>query len=245
MDGALRKVGIIMLVTTFSGSKGGVGKTTLAISVSIVSALQRIPTLLVDASSEGGATAYLLGNVEPPYLSAGDLQSALRRVAIQDVAPDSGVELNVAVNRGPLRDVARVAEQLRSLDSFPVVIADVPALSDLDAMERYLPLLEAADAVLTVAEPSTASIRSAMYTFGSKRVVAALNCPRPYTQTVVDLYRRYMDIYARRCNAHYVVVPYSKAISLLSSERLNILAYVEPAFVSAVTELARLLFSKK
>jgi len=235
-----------MLVTTFSGSKGGVGKTTLAISLSIVSALQRIPTLLVDASAEGGATAYLLGNVEPPYLSAGDLQGALRRVAIQDVAPGSGVELNVAVNRGPLRDVARVAEQLRSLDSFPVVMVDIPALSDLDAMERYLPLLDAADAILTVAEPSTASIRSAtMYTFGSKRVVAALNCPRPYTQAVVDLYRRYMDIYARRCNARYVVVPYSKAVSLLSSERLNILSYVEPAFVSAVTELARLLFSKK
>jgi hypothetical protein len=66
-----------------------------------------------------------------------------------------------------------------------------------------------------------------MVTFSGKRVVAALNCPRPYTQMVVELYKKYMDVFARRYNIPYVVVPYSRAISLLSSDRLNQLSYVE------------------
>jgi MinD-like ATPase involved in chromosome partitioning or flagellar assembly len=246
------KTGIIMIISTFSGSKGGVGKTTLAISIGIVSAIQRIPTLVVDSSSEGGATSYLLGaGAEPPFLSdldpgSDDITRALRRVPILD--EDAGVELVVAVNssrgvRG-LRDVDKLAERIRALN-YPVTIIDVPALTDRDAVLRYFPLFEISDTVLVVAEPSTASIRSAMVTFSGKRVVAALNCPRPYTQMVVELYRKYMDVFARRYNIPYVVVPYSRAISLLSSDRLNILSYVEPDFVQAVTELAKLVLSKK
>jgi MinD superfamily P-loop ATPase len=236
------------MIVTFSGPKGGVGKTTLAISLSIVSALHRVPTLLVDTSFEGGATSYLLGsNVEPPYLSqleGSDVRQALRRVRL---GAGEDVELAVAVNfRSPFRNIEWVAGAIRSLDTFPVTIIDLPALTDPYVFERYLPLIYASDVVLIVAEPSEASLKSALYNFEGKKIVVALNCPRGYAPAHInDVRAKYLDPFARKYGARYVVIPYSPAMSMLSSERLNFLGYAEPPFVSAVTELARLLFSKK
>jgi MinD-like ATPase involved in chromosome partitioning or flagellar assembly len=242
------KTGIIMIISTFSGSKGGVGKTTLAISLAVVSAFQRVPTLLVDASFEGGATSYLLGSsVEPPYLSqleGSDVRQALRRVRL---GTGEDVELVVAVNfRSPFRDIEWVARAIRSLDTFPVTIIDLPALTDPYVFERYLPLIYASDAILIVAEPNEASLQSALYNFEGKKMVVALNCPRGYASVHInDVRAKYLDPFARKYRARYVIIPFSPAMCMLSSERLNFLDYAEPQFVSAVTELARLLFSKK
>jgi Mrp family chromosome partitioning ATPase len=235
-----------MIVSTFSGSKGGVGKTTLAVSLSIAASVRGIPTLLVDTSAEGGATAYLLGaNVEPPYLSSGDVLGALRQVVLFE---DEGysARVTVAVNRGPLRDVRGVAERLRGLaEQYRLIIIDVPALTDLEAVERYMPLFEVADAILIVVEPNLASLRSALYTFRDKRLVVALNCPRPYSPAIIDFYRRYVEAFSRRTGARYVVVSYSPALSLLSADRLNVLERADDSFVASIAELAKLLLSHK
>jgi len=248
-----------MIVAMFSGSKGGVGKTTIAISMSIVTALQGVPTLLVDTSMDGSATGYLLGNnVEPPYLGDLDfvdgvsLRSVLRRVPIVE---GNGVELTVAVNgsQKSLKNVRAVAEAIKRLNEFPMIVVDVPALADREAVLRYYPIYEVADVIVAVAEPNTVSIRSAVMTFRGKHVVAALNCPRPYTPLFIDLYRKYMDIVNKNYGIPYVVVPYSKTIGLLGGDtighfggnKLNIVKNTEPAYVQAITELVKLVLSKK
>ncbi|MEM4455390.1 MAG: hypothetical protein QXT28_11800 [Thermofilaceae archaeon] len=227
-----------MIVATFSGSKGGTGKTTLAVSLAIA-ASATVPTLLVDASSEGGATAYLLGDAPPPYLRD-DPERCLREVEHDEL------RLTVAVNRGPLQNPRRVAEALRGWSRrYSLIILDVPALTDVDAVDRYLPLLLEADSILVVAEPNPASIESAMFTFAGKRVVVALNCPRPYPGSVVDYYSKTVAYWCRRAGADYVVVPYEPAMSRLSPSTLRVVNYTSGEFDAAVAKLAQLLLRKK
>jgi MinD superfamily P-loop ATPase len=243
----------------FSGSKGGVGKTTIAISMSIVTALQGVPTLLVDTSMDGSATGYLLGNnVEPPYL--GDLnfidgvsiRSVLRRVPIVE---SNGAELTVAVNgrKKSLKNIGALANALKRLNEFPMIIVDVPALADREAVLRYYPIYETADVIVAVAEPNTVSITSAVMTFRDKHVVTALNCPRPYVPTLIDRYRKYMDGIHKVYGIPYVVIPFSSAILMLSGDtighfggnKLNIVKSAEPTYVQAITELVKLVLSNK
>ncbi|MEM0093470.1 MAG: hypothetical protein QW753_03780 [Thermofilum sp.] len=226
-----------MIVATFSGSKGGTGKTTLAVSLAIA-ASATVPTLLVDASSEGGATAYLMGDTPPPYLRD-DPDASLREVEHGEL------RLTVAVNRGPLQNPRRVAEALRGWSQrYALIILDVPALTDVDAVDRYLPLLLGSDSVLVVAEPNPASLESALYTFAGKRVVVALNCPRPYTRTVVDFYSKVIAQWCKKAGADYVVVPYEPAMSRLSPSTLRVINYTSGEFDSAIAKLAQLLLKR-
>ncbi|MGC9108571.1 MAG: hypothetical protein ACP5IE_10350 [Infirmifilum sp.] len=222
-----------MIVVTFSGSKGGVGKTTLAIALSIVLS----PSLLVDASSEGGATSYLLGDAPPPYLSQ-DPALSLRRVELFD-----GVQVFMAVNRGAI-DPNRVAEFVRGLNEFDIVIIDLPALTDIETMRRYLPLFYIADTILSVVEPTQPSILTGLKRFGEKRVVVALNVPRPLPFVAVDMYRRIVESFARRHGYGFVVVPYEPAMSRLSPATVNVLNYTSPSFDKAIASLARLIKNK-
>jgi len=232
-----------VIVATFSGSKGGTGKTTLAVSVSVVvSAL--VSTLLVDASAEGGATAYLLGDAPPPYLRE-DPERSLRRVEAE------GLRVFVAVNRGALTNVEAVARAVEGWAArFEFLMLDIPALTDVDAVERYMPLLRLADTVLVVTEPNPASIEASLYTFGGKRVVVALNSPRPYPKTIVDHYARVISGFCRRTlekgiTADYVLIPYDPAVSRLGPSTFKVLNYTSEQFDSAVMRLASLLLRKK
>lgn len=224
-----------MLVTTFSSSKGGTGKTTLAVSLSVLSSASA-RTLLVDASAEGGATSYLLGDAPGPYFWE-DPEGSLRSVELSD-----GVALTVAVNRGPLVDPARVAQALEAWrETFDFTVVDLPALTDVDTVERYMPLLRATNAVLVVVEPNPASLEAALYCFGGKRVVVALNCPRPYPATVVDWYRRAVEVFCRKFGYEYAVIPYDPALSRLAPTRLRALQYTSEALDTALFKLLMLL----
>lgn len=230
-------------MATFSGSKGGTGKTTLAVCVSVV-ASSSLPTLLVDASAEGGATAYLLGDAPPPYLRE-DPERSLRRVDAE------GLRMFVAVNRGALANAEVVARHVQQWATrFELVVVDMPALTDVDAVERYMPLLRLADTVLVVTEPNPASLGASLYTFGGKRVVVALNSPRPYPKTVVDHYARVIANFCRRAAekgvlVDYVLIPYDPAVSRLGPSTFKVLNYTSEEFDSAVMRLAVLLLRKK
>jgi len=232
-----------VIVATFSGSKGGTGKTTLAVCVSVVTSAV-MSTLLVDASAEGGATAYLLGDAPPPYLRE-DPERSLRRVDAE------GLKMFIAVNRGALTDVEAVARAVGAWASrFDFVVLDIPALTDVDAVERYMPLLRLADTILVVTEPNPAALEASLYTFGGKRVVVALNSPRPYPKTVVDHYARVVASFCRRASekgvsADYVLVPYDPAVSRLGPSTFKALNYTSEGFDSAVMQLVVLLLRKK
>lgn len=227
-----------MITLVFSGSKGGTGKTTLAVSLAIVSS-SVASTLLVDASAEGGATAYLLGDVPPPYLRE-DPPSSVRRVE------GDTLNLFVAVNRGPLANSYLIAESVRKWSQeFMLVIIDLPALTDSDAVDRYLPLILESHSILIVTEPNPASMESALYTFSGKRLVVALNCPRPYPKSVVEHYSKVVASFCKRVNADYVTVPYEPAVSRLSPSTLRVLDYTGSEYDAAIAKLVNLLLRSK
>ncbi len=226
-----------MIVITFSGSKGGTGKTTLAVSLALVASM-RVETLLVDASAEGGATAYLLGDSPGPYLSE-DPDGSLRRVEADEL------QLTVAMNRRPLFWPRKVAERIAAWrGSFQLIVIDEPALTDVDAVERYMPLLKLADTILIVTEPNPASIEASLYRFWGKRVIVALNQPRPYPRTVVDHYRRVVEHFCRKHGYEYVLVPYEPAVSRLGPSTLEVFRYTSAEYDSAIVKLANLLLSE-
>ena len=219
---------------TFSGSKGGTGKTTLAVSLALVASM-RVETLLVDASAEGGATAYLLGDSPGPYLSE-DPDGSLRRVEADEL------QLTVAMNRRPLFWPRKVAERIAAWrGSFQLIVIDEPALTDVDAVERYMPLLKLADTILIVTEPNPASIEASLYRFWGKRVIVALNQPRPYPRTVVDHYRRVVEHFCRKHGYEYVLVPYEPAVSRLGPGMLKVFDYTSGEYDSAIAKLASIL----
>jgi cellulose biosynthesis protein BcsQ len=223
-----------VIVATFSGSKGGTGKTTLAVSLSLAISL-RVETLLVDASTEGGATAYLLGDCPGPYLSE-DPDGSLRRIEADEL------QLTVAVNRGSLLWPGKVADSVEEWSKqYHFIIIDQPALTDVDAVERYMPLLKLADTVLIVTEPNSASIEASLYKFGGKRVVVALNQPRPYPKTVVEHYRRVVEHFCRKHGYEYVLVPYEPAVSRLSPSILKVFKYTSDDYDSVIAKLANIL----
>jgi MinD superfamily P-loop ATPase len=227
-----------VIVATFSGSKGGTGKTTLAVSLALAASLSR-EVLLVDASAEGGATAYLLGDCPGPYLSE-DPDGSLRRVEADEL------RLTVAVNRGPLLWPQKVAERVAEWASrYQLVVIDQPALTDVDAVERYMPLLKLADTILIVTEPNPASIEASLYRFGGKRVIVALNQPRPYPKTVVEHYRRVIEYFCRRNGYEYVLVPYEPAVSRLSPSTLGIFKYTSDDYDSAIAKLGNLILRER
>ena len=227
-----------VLVATFSGSKGGTGKTALAVSLSIM-ASGSLRSLLVDASAEGGVTAYVFGDAPGPYLSE-DPEGSLRSVSLGDI------RLTVAVNRGPLLWPERVAAKVREwAESHALTIVDLPALTDVDAVERYMPLLELTDAVLIVAEPNPASLEASLYRFGEKRVVVALNQPRPYPKSLVDHYARVVASWCKSAGAEYVVVPYEPAVSRMGPGLLRVFDFTSSEFDAAVAKLIHLLLRKR
>jgi len=136
----------------------------------------------------------------------------------------------------------KVAERVAAWASqYQLVVIDQPALTDVDAVERYMPLLKLADTVLIVTEPNPASIEASLYRFGGKRVIVALNQPRPYPRTVVEHYRRVIEYFCRRNGYEYVLVPYEPAVSRLSPSTLGIFKYTSDEYDSAIAKLGNLL----
>jgi len=104
-----------------------------------------------------------------------------------------------------------------------------------------MPLLRLADTILIVTEPNPASIEASLYRFGGKRVVVALNSPRPYPRTVVEHYRRVVEHFCRKHGYEYVLVPYEPAVSRLGPDALRVFDYTSSDYDSAIAKLVNFL----
>ena len=229
-----------------SGHKGGTGKTTLSSLLALGCSAAGYRALLVDASSEGGATTALLGGAPGPYLRdvlEGRAQ-LIKAIQVYSLPLGEGAELYMLPNRGPLPpvDLSSFMKQLRRLADryFDLVIIDLPAYQD----PWYEEFHQGSDVVVKVVEPNPAAVAAGVAAWppgvgdGDPLVVYALNQPRPYPKSVVreilqDLRRRFGE-------EAVVVIPYDYAASRLCPEMLaQVLSHVSEKFQDALYELAQ------
>ena len=139
-------------IITVGSTKGGVGKTTIALNIAIARAMQGRDVWLIDADRQGTASTALAIRGEAGrqpaiatahYPEGGALRSQLlhQRNKFQDIVIDAGGRDSTALRAAlALSDVILVPFQPRSIDVWAV--ADIAALIDearavRDGLEAY------------------------------------------------------------------------------------------------------------
>lgn len=139
-------------IITVASTKGGVGKTTMALNIAIARALQGRDVWLIDADRQGTASTALAIRGEAGHLPAiatahypegGALRSQLQhqRSKFQDIVIDAGGRDSTALRAAlVLSDLVLVPFQPRSIDVWAV--ADIAALikearAMRDGLEAY------------------------------------------------------------------------------------------------------------
>ncbi|RLG87931.1 MAG: hypothetical protein DRO18_02420, partial [Thermoprotei archaeon] len=179
-----------MKIATFtSGGKGGTGKTTISSLLILGMSKLGIRVLLIDASSEGGASRLLLGNPEPPYLR--DVFSGNTRLgdAIGLFEIEGYTDFYMLPNIGflPRIELPQFFLELRRYRKFfDVVIVDLPAFQD----SWYNGFALNSDVVVKVAEPNHSSFAACLQSPPNNgNIIYVLNQPRLYPPRITRKYR--------------------------------------------------------
>ena len=151
-------------VSTFLGTKGGVGTTTLAVNCATeLARLTKQPTLIVDLNPFIGEVGLFLG-VRPRFtvLEALDSVDRLDEVFLKKLVATHKTGLDIIagseqLDRPNADDSPRVKQLLRILmQSYPFIVVDAGRLTNASAGTAMC----AADATFLVAIPDVASIRN-------------------------------------------------------------------------------------
>ncbi|RLE63054.1 MAG: hypothetical protein DRJ38_08480 [Thermoprotei archaeon] len=225
-----------MKIATFtSGGKGGTGKTTLSSLLILGMSKSGIRTLLIDASSEGGASRLLLGNPEPPYLR--DVFDGKTRLgdAIGLFEITNYCEFYMLPNIGvlPRVDLREFFLELRRFGKFfDLVIVDLPAFQD----SWYHGFSLNSDIVVKVAEPNHSSFAACLQSPPENgNIVYVLNQPRIYPPSVTRKYRENLEA---KTGSEVLVFPYEPAVTILNpSNAEKVLSKISPKFQDSLLKL--------
>ena len=238
--------------TITSGNKGGTGKTTISLLLTLASNYAGIPALHIDTSSEGGAGTILLGAKPGPYLRDffEGRASILESINIYTLElGDEEFDFYILLNSGCLPKIRLESffTCLRSLERyFELVIIDLPAYQDL-WYEQFSML---SDVVVKVTEPSPASLTAVFSAWprlndeASIDVIYVLNQPRFYSMSVVKLYEERLKQSVGE--ERVVVIPYDYAASRLAPENIEVaLLNLSEKFQDALITLTQKLLRPK
>jgi chromosome partitioning protein len=152
-------------IVAVTNIKGGVGKTTTAVNLAYLSAVEGRATLLWDLDAQGGAT-YTLGGEPQPKASAKKLLSGKREPVELvlatgyprlDLLPADfsyrNFPVHLAVQREPTERLLRMSRTLREI--YEVLVLDCPAGISLLSEN----VLRAADVAIVPLVPTPLSVR--------------------------------------------------------------------------------------
>lgn len=231
-----------MRVLALAGAKGGVGKTTAAVTLASLAAAQGLRALVVDLDAQGAAS-YLLHAAPKPKDSAATLLSGDRPVsrsvrssgdARLDVLPANEtfrlLDVELSVLKKPSR---RLRQALRPVDdAYDVAVLDCPP--GLTLLGEAV--LDAADLVLVPIAPSPLGLRAweQVGTF-----VAALPHP-PLLRGFWSMVDRRRAMHATtiadvtRPGVYPVVIPAAAVVERMAERRAPVTAFARtsPAAVA-------------
>ncbi len=231
-------------VIAFLHGKGGVGATTLATNVAVLSATTNVDTVaMLDLDPQAAAAAMLLdlrptrvlaelARLAPTEVDDGDLEELVAR-------HQSGVRLLTSSNSPEMAELVTVAGTQRALSWLRgqadyVVVDGAPTFS-----EPNLAVIDAADVICLITTPRLTSLKA---TRDQLDVLATLGVP--VEKTILCLNRtspggldleRVGAVFKRRPT---VVIPYTPAFDDVADVgRPFVLAHPENATTSAIREL--------
>jgi len=226
------------LIATYSGGKGGTGKTTILSYLSmLVSTIRQ--TLIIDCSSEGGISNLMLGNPSPPYLR----DFLLNRVSLYEVISSYEVDIsdkikisfNMIPNLGSL-DSDRLNHLTDIIVNDPLLsrsinicFIDIPTFQE---NKHYMDILKKTT-VLVVMEPTTQSINAAINNnFRDK--IYILNSPHPYPSSAIKDATKILN----KRNIEPIIFPYDPAVAIASKYFPKTLSHLSKQFTSSLRNLA-------
>lgn len=133
-------------IISIANQKGGVGKTTTAINLSVALAQQNIPTLLIDLDPQGNATSGLGFEREEGQSLYGPLHGEGRAISkvvktkqknlslIRSELDLAAIETELSQHENYLSILKETLEPIRLLDEYRVVILDSPPALGLISM---------------------------------------------------------------------------------------------------------------
>jgi len=225
------------IIATYSGCKGGTGKTTILSYLSLLVATLR-ESLIIDMSSEGGISNLMLGNPSPPFLRDFLLNrcSLYEVIGVYEVEVSDKIKIsfNMIPNLGSLDNLDSNFINIVMRDPFisritKFIFIDIPTFQK---NKHYMDILKKTT-VLVVMEPTIQSINAAINNnFRDK--IYILNSPHPYPSSVIKDATKILN----KRNIEPIIFSYDPAVAIASKYFPKTLSHLSKQFTSSLRNLA-------
>ena len=222
----------MLKVCLTSGCKGGTGKSTLAVLLTILYSGAGKRTILIDTGAGGNSSHIIITNPPPPYLrniiNDGDAIEAIIKCELS--IKDKTVDFYLIPNDGPLGSVNNnsVRKLLKSIEKFfDIAIFDLPAYQN----GEYNSFVDNCDIVLLIYNPSDFIIKavSKCYT-GNRIVIPVLNKHLGIEKYLANIRKMHNSVFT---------IPFDPYLSIMNPGNLsNVLARISSQVQKNLVELA-------
>ncbi len=204
----------MLKVCLTSGCKGGTGKSTISVLLTILYAGVGKRVILVDTGVQGNSSHMILNMPPPPYLRdvlhKGSITEAILKCEV--ALKDRNLSFYLIPNSGELQEISTgvIEKAFKKIGSFfDIAILDIPAYQN----EEYNLFIDACDIAVLVYNPNSIVIRSVSKAYvGKCRVIPLLN-----KDLGIEKYKNLVGEF----HVRYLVIPFDPHLPLLSPENLT------------------------
>ncbi|RLE73290.1 MAG: hypothetical protein DRJ37_00705 [Thermoprotei archaeon] len=204
----------MLRVCLTSGCKGGTGKSTISILLTVLYAGVGKRVILVDTGVQGNSSHMILSAPPPPYLRdvlhKGSITEAILKCEV--ALKDRNLSFYLIPNNGDLQGISIgiVEKAFKKIENFfDIAILDIPAYQN----GEYNLFIDVCDIAILVYNPNSIAIRSVSKAYvGKCRIIPLLN-----KDLGIEKYRSLVGEFHDK----YLVMPFDPYLPLLSPENLT------------------------